>query len=67
MGAGPELEGGGERRVESQEVCPGHGAGSTGIEGLGRPEGSLREVGIGVERWAPQGHFLLECSGLWSY
>lgn len=51
----------------SQEVCHGYGAGNTGIEGLGRSEGTLREVRTGVECWAPQGHFLLECSGLGSY
>lgn len=33
----------------SQEVCHGHGAGSTGIEGSGRSEGALREMGTGEQ------------------
>lgn len=48
VGARPELGLGGDEG-RSQEVCHGHGAGSTGIEGSGRSEGALREMGTGEQ------------------
>ena len=56
-GAGLVLEGGGPRRVESQEVRHGCGSGGIGLEGLGRSEGG----GDRVKNW---GHFLFDAQAL---